>query len=121
MNKDELKKEKQKVEDIYYEKEKKFSKLDEQTEMFHNWINQTKESLFNIQKNWQSEESKLIFSEIEEEVNNLQTKNLKLAEENEETRRLTKEKYLDNIDKIEYELRKDSKENQDEEEGNDIF
>ncbi|MDQ0360876.1 hypothetical protein [Breznakia pachnodae] len=115
MDKDELKKEKQKIEDIYNEQEKKFAKLDEQTEMFHNWINQTKESLFSIQKNWQSEESKIYFSKIEEEISYLQNKNLKLAEENEEERLMTKEKHLNNLDEIEKKINEEVEVRQEEE------
>lgn len=110
MDKDELKREKRKIEDLYYEKEKKYAKLDEQTEMFHNWINQTKESMVSIQKGWKSEESNLYFSQLEDEVNHLQSKNLKLAEENEEERIKAKEGYLNCIDQIDKKIREDNEE-----------
>jgi len=101
VEKKEIKREKRQEEDLYYEKEKKYAKLDEQTEMFHNWINQTKESMEAIKRNWQSEEGNVYLTQIEEEVNELQQKNLKLAEENEEERRKAKKEYLNKIEEIE--------------------
>lgn len=100
MDKDELKREKKKLDDLYYEKEKSFAKLDEQTEMFYNWVNQTKEGLANIQSGWQSEEANNYFRQVEDEVNHLQSKNLKLAEENEDERIKVKEKYLNSVNEI---------------------
>jgi len=100
MNKDDLKKEKQKLEDAYIQQEKMFTKLDEQTEMFHNWIQKTKESIFLIQSNWQSEDASNFILKVEDEITCLQNKNLKLAKENEEERRLQKRLYYNALDSI---------------------
>lgn len=110
MGKDDIRKEKQRIEEIYIEKEKKFTKLDEQTELFHNWINQTKESLFNIKSNWQSEEASIYFTKIEEEVSYLQSKNLQLAEKNDEDREKAKKEYLHSLENLEIKMKNIDKE-----------
>lgn len=100
----------ERIEEAFHEQNKTYEKLNEQSEMFHKWIMQTKESISNLQSGWQSEESNSVFNLVSTELYEIEKKNLKYAEDIDQEKAHALESYEFKIKEINEEIKRENKE-----------